>query len=60
MVRIELDPDGVAALGQPGVRESIVEVCKAEGFRWVTVDLQGYQRGALSTALSGSATGSSA
>ena len=60
MVRIELDADGLVALGQAGLRESIVEACKAEGFRWVTVDLQGYRRGNLSTALSASATGSSA
>ncbi len=59
MVRIELDPGDLAALAMPGVRESIVEVSKAEGFRWVTVDLQGYQRGALSHALQGSATASS-
>lgn len=60
MVRLELDPSALAVLATPGIRESIVDVCKAEGFRWVTVDLQGYQRGALSHALSGSATGSSA
>lgn len=55
MVRLELDLEALTALAMPGVRDSIVEVCKAQGFRWVTVDLQGYQRGALSHALSASA-----
>ncbi len=59
MVRIELEPAAFAALAMPGISASIVDVCKAEGFRWVTVDLQGYQRGALSHALSGSETASS-
>lgn len=59
MIRLELEPDAIPALLAPGVRESVVEICKAEGFRWVTVDLQGYQRGSLSHALSGSGTGSS-
>ena len=40
----------VARVTEPDVRRSIVEVCKAEGFRWVTLDLEGYQRGNLSQA----------
>lgn len=52
MVRLEMDPDSLAALVAPGIREAVIEVCQAEGFRWVTLDLQGYKRGNLSTAFS--------
>jgi len=52
MVRIEVHPDELAAVVAPGVREGIVEVCEAQGFTWVTLDLLGYQRGRLSHALS--------
>ena len=37
-------------LVEPAVREAINEVCEAEGFAWVTLDLLGYKRGRLSTA----------
>ena len=57
MVRIEVDPDDIGLLVAPGVRDALVDVCRAEGFSWVTVDLQGYQRGILSHGRSGSATG---
>ena len=60
MVRLEMEADSLAALVAPGVREAVIEVCQAEGFRWVTLDLQGYKRGNLSYALSGSGTGPSA
>lgn len=59
LARIEVDPAALPSLMAPGVRESIVEVAKAEGFRWVTLDLQGYQQGGLSTVGWGSGTGSS-
>ena len=59
LARIEVDPATLASLVAPGVRESIVEVAKAEGFRWVTLDLQGYQQGGLSLPAPGSGTGSS-
>ncbi len=42
MVRIEVDPDEIALLAAPGVREAIVDVGRAEGFAWVTLDLAGY------------------
>ena len=51
MVRLEVHPDELPRLVEAGVRESIVEVCQAEGFAWVTLDLLGYQRGRLSHAL---------
>jgi uncharacterized protein len=42
MVRIEVDVDQIALVAASGVRESIVDVGKAEGFAWVTLDLVGY------------------
>lgn len=42
MVRIEVGADEIAALVEPGLRAGIVDVCRAEGFRWVTLDMTGY------------------
>lgn len=50
LCRIEVHPGSLEILVQPGVREGLVEACQAEGFRWVTLDLMGYQEGSLSTA----------
>jgi len=44
IVRLELDPEELALATKPGVREAIVEVCKEQGFRHVTLDLEGYAR----------------
>jgi len=44
MVRIEVSPGELHTLAAPGVRDGIVDVCRAQGFRWVTLDLQGYGR----------------
>lgn len=51
MVRLELSPEDMSVMLQPEIRDSIVAICKAEGFRWVTMDLMGYQRGSLSNSL---------
>ncbi len=42
MVRIEVDPSEIPLVAAPGIREAIVDVGKAEGFAWVTLDLSGY------------------
>ena len=42
MVRIEVGADEIAVLAEPGLRAGIVDVCRAEGFRWVTLDMTGY------------------
>jgi pyridinium-3,5-biscarboxylic acid mononucleotide sulfurtransferase len=44
MVRIELAPKEIPVLAQEGVRDGVVDVCKAVGFEWVTLDLAGYGR----------------
>jgi uncharacterized protein len=42
MVRIEVAPSEIPLVAAEGVRESIIDVGKAEGFEWVTLDLAGY------------------
>jgi uncharacterized protein len=44
MVRIEVASDELHLIAAPGVRDGIVDVCTAVGFKWVTVDLAGYGR----------------
>jgi uncharacterized protein len=53
MVRIEVDPDAIEFLVRPDLRRSVVATCRDAGFRWVTLDLQGYQEGSLSHAIGG-------
>lgn len=45
ILRIELELSALARLLEPGVREAVVEGCKAEGFRYITLDLEGYRTG---------------
>ncbi|MCK6504391.1 ATP-dependent sacrificial sulfur transferase LarE [Myxococcota bacterium] len=51
MLRLELEPSELGALADDELRRAVVEVAKAEGFSWVTLDLEGYKRGSLSHAL---------
>lgn len=45
--RLELDPAQLARAAADPLREQIVALVKASGFRYVTLDLQGYRRGSL-------------
>jgi len=45
--RLELDPAQVARAAADPLREQIVALVKGCGFRYVTLDLQGYRRGSL-------------
>ncbi len=47
IARLELDEDGLAVLQQTDRRRAIVQQLKDMGFRFVTVDLEGYQRGSV-------------
>jgi len=49
MVRLEVHPTEFAAVLE--MNDAITEVCQAEGFRWVTLDLVGYRKGDLSLPL---------
>ena len=45
--RLELDEDGDRRLRDPQLRRRVVEDVRAVGFRFVTLDLEGYRRGSL-------------
>ena len=51
IVRIEVAPDDLQRLIEPVLRTSMVEYMKAQGFTYVTVDLQGYRQGAMNETL---------
>jgi pyridinium-3,5-biscarboxylic acid mononucleotide sulfurtransferase len=47
IARLELDDDGLAALQDNARRRGIIQKLKDAGFRFVTVDLEGYQQGSV-------------
>jgi pyridinium-3,5-biscarboxylic acid mononucleotide sulfurtransferase len=47
IARLELDNDGLAVLQDNARRNGIIQKLKEVGFRFVTVDLEGYQRGSV-------------
>lgn len=51
VVRLELRVEDLPRALEPGVRERLVEGCKALGFLWVALDLEGYRTGSLNAAL---------
>jgi uncharacterized protein len=48
LLRIEVDVADIGHLVAPGVREALVAACRAEGFPWITLDLEGYRTGSTS------------
>lgn len=51
MLRLEVGMDELHMLVDPAVRQGVSEVARAEGFAWVTLDLEGYQKGRGSQSL---------
>lgn len=52
LVRIELSPDEMPRVFQdPRLRDQMIEACKAVGFTFVALDLQGYRSGSANEAL---------
>jgi uncharacterized protein len=47
VARVELGPDEMARALEPATRDAIVGGLKAVGYRYVTLDLQGYRMGSL-------------
>lgn len=47
VARVELGPDEMARAFEPATRDAIVRDLKAIGYRYVTLDLQGYRMGSL-------------
>lgn len=51
VARIELDAADIARAADSPMREQIVALLRASGFRYVALDLQGYRRGSLNEVL---------
>jgi uncharacterized protein len=49
LARIEVPLDELPRLAAPGVRESLVVAFRELGFRFVTIDLEGFRSGSLNT-----------
>ena len=47
IVRLELGPDELIMAVNPETRKALVAACKKAGFKFVTLDLQGYRQGSL-------------
>jgi uncharacterized protein len=52
VARVELGPDEMARALEPATRDAIVGGLKAIGYRYVTLDLQGYRMGSLNEGVS--------
>ncbi|MBN2070890.1 MAG: ATP-dependent sacrificial sulfur transferase LarE [Candidatus Krumholzibacteriota bacterium] len=51
LARIEVDREKTSLLAEPGAREKIVEHLRSLGFRYITVDIEGYRTGSLNESL---------
>lgn len=51
LARLELGPDELARLADPGVRDAMAAALRAIGYAHVTVDLRGYRMGSLNDGL---------
>ncbi len=51
LAKIEVDPDAVHYLTEPKTRDDIAAYFKTLGFRYITIDLEGYKTGSLDKAL---------
>lgn len=49
LLRIEVELADLERLVRTGAREAVVAACRAEGFSWITLDLEGYRTGSTST-----------
>jgi uncharacterized protein len=47
LVRLEVEGEGLRKVVSPEIRDTIVQAARREGFRYVTLDLQGYRMGSL-------------
>lgn len=47
IARLELDEEGNRRIGDPEIRREVADAVREAGFRFVTVDLEGYRTGSL-------------
>jgi uncharacterized protein len=51
VARVEIEPSELAAALDPAMAQKIVDAIKPLGFRWVSLDLEGYRMGSLNQVL---------
>jgi uncharacterized protein len=51
VARIEVSPEAIAKLVDPDFRRRVVEALKSAGFKYVSLDLEGFRSGSLNEAL---------
>jgi len=51
IARIEVSPKDIVSLVSPGIRKKIVKKLKGIGYRYVTLDIQGYRSGSMNEVL---------
>ena len=47
VARVEVEPADLPRLAQPGIRGQVVDGLKALGYRYVTLDLEGFRSGSM-------------
>jgi uncharacterized protein len=47
VARVEVQPDDLARLAEPRIRGQVVDGLKALGYRYVTLDLEGFRSGSM-------------
>ncbi len=52
LARLEVPGDAIARLAEPALRREIVEHLRSLGFKFVTLDLEGFRSGSLNQLLS--------
>jgi len=57
LARIEVSPEEIPRLAEPGFRNEVVARFKELGYTYVTLDLQGYRTGSMNEAVPGLRTG---
>jgi uncharacterized protein len=53
VARIEVPEEDISYLSQGDVRADVVPALRATGYRYVTIDLQGFRSGSLNETLTG-------
>jgi uncharacterized protein len=52
LARVEIPADGIALFADPKIREGLVACLREHGFKFVTLDLEGFRSGSLNTLVS--------
>jgi uncharacterized protein len=47
VARVEVELDALPRLAEPGVRDQVVRALRGRGYRYVTLDLEGFRSGSM-------------